>query len=342
MPFYKSINVKNQAGRQIVEGLLRLRPALDEAIPAKKVDSTLLLATWNIREFGGNKYGGRDDEALYYIAEILSRFDLIAVQEIRDNLDALDRLMGILGSWWKYLVSDVTLGQQGNDERLAYIYDTRKLSFGGLAGELIPPAEKKDGKLLQPFAFARTPFLAGFRAGWFKFTICTHHLYYGTDIADEPQRLAEAQQVLGLLRQRMHAKDRWANNAIYVADMNVFTMEDETLKALDKADFHIPKGLYGKYTNAKGDKPFDQMAFLAPDVERQMAVCNTGVFPFFNYVYRTQDLPQYPSAKDPKTYAEWRTFKMSDHLPIWAELGIDFALDYLTRKVAPVVPSPTG
>src|SRR5512143_66391 len=150
MPFYKNINVKTQAGKQTVEGLLRLRPALDQAIPAKSVDNTLLLASWNIREFGGNKYGGREDEALYYIAEILSRFGLIAVQEIRDSLDALDRLMNILGSWWKYLVSDVTLGPQGNNERLSYIYDTRKLSFGGLAGELIPAALKKDGLLLQP------------------------------------------------------------------------------------------------------------------------------------------------------------------------------------------------
>jgi hypothetical protein len=68
----------------------------------------------------------------------MSHFDLIAVQEVRDNLDALDELMMILGGWWKFLVSDVSLGQQGNHERHAYIYDMRKLSFGGLAGELIP------------------------------------------------------------------------------------------------------------------------------------------------------------------------------------------------------------
>jgi endonuclease/exonuclease/phosphatase family metal-dependent hydrolase len=336
MPFYKNINVKTQAGKQTVEGLLRLRPALDTAIPVKSVDTQLLLATWNIREFGGNKYGGRDDEALYYIAEILSRFDLIAVQEIRDNLDVLDRLMSILGPWWKYLVSDVTFGSSGNDERLSYIYDTRKLSFGGLAGELIPPAVKQqDGLLLQPFAFARTPFLAGFRAGWFKFTICTHHLFYGQDKPDDPQRVAEARQVVALLKGRMKEKDRWANNSIYVGDMNVFSTDDETFKALGKADFHIPKGLLGQYTNVKRDKPFDQMAFLAPDIERQMEVCQTGVFPFFDYVYRDQDLALYPAAKDKQTYEQWRTFKMSDHMPIWAQLGIDFGLDYLTRKIAP-------
>ncbi len=336
MPFYKDIDMKNDpTAKQTVEGLLRLRAALDKEIPVKSVDNTLLLASWNIREFGGEKYGGRDEEALYYIAEILSRFDLVAVQEVRDNLDALDRLIGILGGWWKYLVSDVTLGPQGNRERLGYIYDTRKLSFGGLAGELIPAALKKEGQLSSDFSFARTPFLAGFRAGWFKFTICTHHLYYGEAKADDPQRKKEAKTVVDLLKERMKQHDRWANNAIYVADMNVFSTKDETFLALGKADFHVPKGLFGKYTNAKRDKPFDQMAFLAPDIERQMEICRTGVFPFFDYVYRTQDLALYPAAKDQKTYEEWRTYKMSDHLPIWAELGIDFGVDYLNRKLTP-------
>ncbi len=336
MPFYKNIDTKNDpTGKQTVEGLLRLRAALDDGIPAKTVDNTLLLASWNIREFGGNKSGGRDAEALYYIAEILSRFDLIAVQEVRDNLDALDGLMNILGGWWKYLVSDVTLGPQGNHERLAYVYDTRKLSFGGLAGELLPAALKKDGMLSQDFSFARTPFLAGFRAGWFKFTICTQHLYYGEAKPDDVQRKKEAKVVVDLLKERMKAHDRWANNAIYVGDMNVFTTQDETFTALTKGDFHIPKGLFGQYTNAKRDKPFDQMAFLAPDVERQMEICRTGVFPFFDHVYRMQDIANYPAVKDAKAYEEWRTYKMSDHLPIWAELGIDFALDYLNRKLTP-------
>ena len=42
-------------------------------------------------------------EALFYLAEIMSRFDLIAVQEVRDDLDALDGLVGILkagGNSW--------------------------------------------------------------------------------------------------------------------------------------------------------------------------------------------------------------------------------------------------
>ena len=171
MPFYKNIKAETTEGKRTAEGLLRLRAELDKTIPKKTIDPTLLLATWNLREFGGTKSGGREKEPLFYIAEIMSRFDMIAVQEVRENLDALDDLMYILGPWWKYLVSDVTLGMQGNNERHAYIYDTRKLSFGGLVGELVPEMSKGEGKLKSDFAFARTPYLAGFRAGWFKFTI---------------------------------------------------------------------------------------------------------------------------------------------------------------------------
>jgi endonuclease/exonuclease/phosphatase family metal-dependent hydrolase len=337
MPFYKALNSKTEQGRRTAEGLLRLRKALDEAVPSKTLDETLLLATWNIREFGGPKSGGRGEEPLYYIAEILSRFDLIAVQEVRDNLDALDALMRVLGRWWDYLVSDVTFGPQGNGERLAYIYDTRKLAFGGLAGELVPAARKANGTLSMDLAFARTPYLAGFRAGWFKFTICTDHFYYGEAKPDDPQRLREAQAIVDLLRERMKSKDRWANNAILLGDFNVFSTGDETFKAIERASFQIPRGIRGQYTNAKLDRPYDQIAFLAPEVGAQVDVARTGVFPFYKHVYRESDQETYLPGR-PDLYREWRTYKMSDHLPVWVELGVDFAIPYLERKLQPPQP----
>ena len=62
------------------------------------------------------------------------------------------------------------------------------------AGELVPPMKKDGDTLLSDFAFSRTPYLAGFRAGWFKFTICTQHLYYGDAKPDDPQRQKEAEE----------------------------------------------------------------------------------------------------------------------------------------------------
>jgi endonuclease/exonuclease/phosphatase family metal-dependent hydrolase len=341
MPFYKGLDAGTPEGRRTAEGLLRLKGALDGAVPAKTVDRTLLLASWNIREFGRSGENPRTRESLFYLAEILSHFDLVAVQEVRDNLDALDELMGLLGNWWKYLVSDVTLGRQGNQERHAYIYDTRKLSFGGLAGELTPEPIKTAGTLSSAFAFARSPYLAGFRAGWFKFTICTQHLFFGEDRSEDPQRTKEAETVVRLLQERMQSKDRWANNAIVLGDFNIFSLADSTFVALEKARFHVPAELRGRYTNAKLDKPFDQIAFLAPDVERQLSVAKAGVFSFFDQIYRDAEGPTYLPTATEKAYRVWRTYQMSDHLPIWVELMVDFGSDYLTRKTKPPEPAPS-
>jgi endonuclease/exonuclease/phosphatase family metal-dependent hydrolase len=338
MPFYKTIDSKTVEGRRTAERLLTLKFELDKVIPAKTADPTLLLATWNIREFGGTKSGGREDEPLFYLAEIISRFDLVAVQEVRDDLDALDKLMYILGGWWKYLVSDVTLGTQGNYERHAYIYDTRKISFGGMAGELVPEMKKKGGVLSSDFAFSRTPYIAGFKAGWFKFTLCTQHFYYGESKPDDPQRLAEAKMIVELLKKRMKSKDSWANNAILLGDFNIFSTKDQTLQALEKGMFSIPANLKGTYTNAAGDKPFDQIAFLAKDVETQLGLARAGAFPFFNHVYRDSDWKTYQPNATENQYKQWRTFKMSDHLPLWVELYVDFGNAYLERKMQ--IPTP--
>lgn len=334
MPDYKSIDSNTVEGRRTAEKLRALKLELDIAIPAKTVDPTLLLATWNIREFGGNKSGGREAEPLYYIAEIISRFDIVAVQEVRDNLDALDELMSILGPWWKYLVSDVTVGAQGNNERHAYIYDTRKIYFGGMAGELVPEMKKEAGILKSDFAFSRTPYVAGFKAGWFKFTLCTQHFYYGQDKADDPQRLQEAKMIVKLLKKRMESKDSWAANSVLLGDFNIFSIKDETFQAIEKEMFQIPAKLKGTYSNANQDKPFDQIAFLAREVEKQLGLARAGTFPFFNYVYRDSDWQIYQPNITEAKYKQWRTFKMSDHLPLWVELYVDFGDAYLERKMA--------
>ena len=50
--------------KRVIEKLIDLRAQLDKEIPEKTASNTLLLATWNIREFGDN----RKTESLFYIA----------------------------------------------------------------------------------------------------------------------------------------------------------------------------------------------------------------------------------------------------------------------------------
>jgi hypothetical protein len=187
MPFYYNLNPKRGEDRWTAVGLLRLRRAIRQSIPPKTMDHNLLLATWNIREFGGKKFKPRNKEALCYLAEVISAFDLIAIQEVRSHLGDFNRLMTILGSWWRYLLTDVTLRRRGNEERLAFLYDSRKVTFGGFASQVVlPPIEGRVGDRTPAEQLARTPFLVGFRSGWLRFTICTAHILYGKSSATPP------------------------------------------------------------------------------------------------------------------------------------------------------------
>ncbi|WP_247281286.1 MULTISPECIES: hypothetical protein [unclassified Bradyrhizobium] len=194
--------IKDDKQRQrIVAGLSKLRTGLKKKVPAKS-DGTLLLATWNIREFGGTKYGGRTTDAMYYIAECISRFDLIAVQEVRADLKALKEILRLLGRQWDVIFTDVSFADGGNFERLAFVYNTAKVSFTGLAGELVLPSKTATERMSQ---VARTPFVCGFQVGWAKFNLCTVHIYYGTAKAEDLRRVDEINALAKLLATK--AKD---------------------------------------------------------------------------------------------------------------------------------------
>ena len=168
--------------KRVIEKLIVLRKQLDRDIPEKTAEHSLLLATWNIREFGAN----RRTESLYYIAEIISRFDLIALQEVAADKKGLENVMSILGKNWEYIATDSTEGSEGGWECMAFLYDTHKVSFKNLAGEIV--LEKK--KLIDDMQFARTPFCVSFQAGWFKFNLTTVHIIYGSG-ESKPRRLKE-------------------------------------------------------------------------------------------------------------------------------------------------------
>ena len=340
MPFYYTLHrfdklFKAEQAQRTAEGLLRLKQAFkDEKVPERVRSSKLLLATWNIREFESGKYGPRQREALYYIAEIIDHFDIVAVQEVREDLSSLEKVMDILGGYWNYLLTDVTEGRQGNLERMAFVYDTRKVRFGGLAGEIVIPPLNKEEPSQQ---FARTPFIVGFQTGWFKFTICTTHIYYGKSVKDDPQRIAEIRHLAKYLAETVNKEYAWAKNMIVLGDFNIFGIEDETFKALTEPGFQIHPHLLGIGSNVSQSKHFDQIAFIAPDLKDRLEECNAGVFNFYKHVYRDadagtfgSDVPKTKTGK-PGKYKDWRTYQMSDHLPMWIELRIDFSREYLER-----------
>lgn len=361
MPFYKSIDQNTTEGRRIVEKLLELRKELDDKIPSRTLDSTLLLATWNIREFDSPAYGTRVEESFYYIAEIVARFDIIAIQEIRKDLSALEKLNKILGSHWKYIVTDITAGTEGNKERMAFLYDSRKVKFGGLASELtIPPIREKDENkktVYRPVRqFARTPFVCGFRSGWTKFMLGTVHVIYGKGVANDERRVEEIQHIAKSLRERSEDETAWSHNLILLGDFNIFAPKDLTMKAITDEGFCIPEELQKLPSNIKQNRYYDQIAFRVKE-KRFGTTGRAGVFNFFDVVFKEEDEDLYVdymgdsyyhnskkeerSEKGRSSYYKtyWRTHQMSDHLPMWVELKIDFSDEYLERKLEGTIPS---
>ena len=67
------------------------------SVPNKNATDTLLLATWNLKHFEGGRNDKRTDESYWYIAEIVSHFDLIAIQKAGAHLGALNKLRRRLG-----------------------------------------------------------------------------------------------------------------------------------------------------------------------------------------------------------------------------------------------------
>ena len=134
--------------QRCVDRLALLRQGLREHIHGtdgsdRDESRWLRLATWNIREFDSNKFGSRLPESHYYIAEIIAHFDVVAVQEVREDLKALDAVMRILGPDWRYVATDVTEGTPGNRERMAFVYNRQRVRFGNVAGEISLPKGKR-------------------------------------------------------------------------------------------------------------------------------------------------------------------------------------------------------
>ncbi len=352
MPFYYRLNKSSKEGKRTIERLLLLREKLSEQIPERTLKETLLLATWNIRDFDKSAYGDRIEEAIYYIAEIISHFDLIAIQEVYKDLRGLERVMKVLGGHWKYIVTDETVGSRGNGERMAFIYDSRKISFGGLAGELVLPPVKDENGILQPVSqFWRTPFVVGFKAGWTKFMLATVHILWGESEADSEKRVKEIQHVAEFLKKRTLDKTAWSRNLILLGDFNIFETTDDTFQQLVNAGFIVPEQLLEFRSNAKKNRHYDQIAFRTrPD--RLTMTGAAGVFDYYQVVFRdtVEDKATYMeymtdfdvkkngqprSERSKKNYYQtyWRTHQMSDHLPMWVELKIDYSDEYLQAKL---------
>jgi endonuclease/exonuclease/phosphatase family metal-dependent hydrolase len=119
------------------------------------------------------------------------------------------------------------------------------------------------------------------------------------------------------------------------------------MQALEKYGFTVPDEMKQHPTDLGGTSHYDQIAFNLK-LDKNMTVFKekeqkAGVFHFEETVYTEKDLEVYKAYFRDKTVGKtdaeikkyylstWRTFQMSDHLPLWVELKIDFSNQYLEK-----------
>lgn len=307
---------------EVVEEVAGLSDALSAAIPAKSLDRNLLIGTWNIRAFGdltdswdaGPKaQPKRDWRALAHITEIVSRFDVVAIQEVKGNIRALRQMMKGLGPDWGFILTDVTRGQPGNDERLAFVFDLRRVRPSGLACELVLSDEDMDVKGASDLIrqFARTPYGVSFVSAGQTFILVTLHVLWGKVPGD---RLPELRGIANFVADWATELESWGQNLIALGDFNVDRHGDKAYEAFTSTGLRPPDALNAVPRTIFGEGGFyDQIAwFTGENGAPRLNLEYTGVAGGFDFVPHV-----YPELKPQEL--SWR---LSDHMPLWCEFGV--------------------
>lgn len=304
---------------EIAAGLLVLKDRIKAAkIPPSKLDETINIAVWNIREFGRTP---RSEAAIHYIAEILGQFDLIALVELRDKLKDYGRVCEILGPTWDLVYSDWMDDDGGNGERIGFLFDRRSVTFNGLAAEIDAPRTKVGIEYLASQSFWRAPYMCSFRAGNFDFVMIAAHARWGDKIEG---RRAELAMLANWIERRRKVGILEDQDLIVVGDFNTPSIDDELSRALTRHGLQIPDALRElkvgdtlvKGSNLKGTARYDQILHLPTPISRFTNF--GGMLDFFGSEAGIEEL--FPGSN---YTAQQFTYQLSDHFPIWVRLKTD-------------------
>ena len=295
-------------------------PAHSRNIPPIGQTGKVLVATWNIANLGVHK---RRVEDLDVLAEVVSWFEIIAIQEVADNLDDFEGLVERLPAHFDWIFND----RVGNDERSAYIFDTRRVRLSPKIGEVVVVESdrrhiKLPGITREFNGFNRSPYLAGFLIEDSELLMANCHLLYGPSSSATARRESmerrqlEAYAIARWCDLRRKDKHRWTRNILAVGDFNLPRAEpgDPIFNALTRRGLKLPPHETRIPTNVSNTADYDQIA-VTPGLKSR--VLDIGVFDF--------DAVIFASIFDPHKPGYWRTcakYYISDHRPLWMQLEL--------------------
>ena len=257
--------------------------------PVVPVTATIRIASFDLDGFGPAKLAR--PEMVRELADILRRFDLTAVQEIRSPRDdTMLRLIDQLNSTGRHY--DYIIGpRRGNGaaaEQFAYIFDTATIETDRTSVYTIDDPGRR---------LSHEPLVAAFRVHGpppneaFTFTLINAHVEHATT-ATELDALADAYRAV-------RGDGRGEDDVLIVGNLNV---DDRHLGPLGSLP-SIATVLTATPTTARGTKMCDNMLY-----NRQATVEFTGRAGVLDVLSELN-----------LTMAQ--TLELSDHLPIWAEFS---------------------
>jgi len=218
-------------------------------------------------------------------------------------------------------MTDVTKGSAGNFERLAFVFDTRKIRLSGLACEIVLP--EKDPKIesgAMVSQFARTPYAVSFYSAGHTFILCTLHVKYGKGPQD---RIPELKAIAQWLHDWAKELQTWKHDLIPLGDFNIDRKDDELYKAFTSTGLTVPAELLNAPRTIFSDpaKPdlnhfYDQIAWFTEKKEIPeitLKYVTGGIFDFVPYTMSSLQLTK-----------SQLSYRISDHYPLWAEFDIRF------------------
>ncbi|MCL5129996.1 MULTISPECIES: endonuclease/exonuclease/phosphatase family protein [unclassified Algibacter] len=310
---------------EVQDNLNLLKVDLNAKIPSKKLDKNLLIATWNIRAFGNltRKWDSddtdspkRDLHSVLCIAEIISRFDVVAVQEVKDNIRALRDTLKVLGTNWSFILTDVNKGKVGNGERMAYLFDKRRVQLSGLAGELVVPEEWEDDIKDHALSnqFVRSPYAVSFQSNNHTFILVTLHILYGSSPSS---RIDELKGIAKWLSSWANSINAYHQDFIVLGDFNIDERGDLLDQTFLSEGLYVPPQLQNEGVTRSifnTTKYYDQIAWFNSEnkgPKLSMEFLNGGNYDFVPFALKNRELT--------KNSLSWL---ISDHYPLWAEFKV--------------------
>jgi endonuclease/exonuclease/phosphatase family metal-dependent hydrolase len=287
-------------------------------IPAR-TDGKILVGTWNLANLGAQQ---RRDQDKALIAEVLSWFDIIAIQECRENFADLEDLQRKLGSSYRMLMSDAA----GNNERLSYLYDSNKFQLLEEVGEIaFPPSQY--GRIKLPGVretfngFDRSPYLAAFKSGSSSYTFVNVHLFYGqAQSTSIGRRVLETFAVAKWADMRRKSPFSFTRELLALGDFNMPKSEpgDAVYNALTKLGLELPEHSTQIASSIANDSNYDQIAFM-PGMTSQCFTGLKGVFDFDTCLF-----PElWQGGANATNFKSYIRYYLSDHRPMWVQLTVE-------------------